>query len=813
MNRIIRWLTSFRATVILLSLLMLMLAAATFLEKFCGTSQAREVVYHSPLLYVLFALLVANFFLYSRGKFLLHIKRLGFLLTHCSFILILSGALITHFCSVEGYVHLREGETADSIDVSSDREKAVHTLPFTITLDDFRLLRYPGSGSPSSYESDVTVSYDGESQTALIYMNNVLDIKGYRLYQTSFDPDEKGSVLTVSRDSAGRSVTYVGYFLLFIGLVISLIDSNGRFRRLCRKLRSAGVASMTILLLLSATSLYASDDEEALLWRIVSENQVSSEHAERFGELPMQSVDGRMKPINTFSAELLRKVAKEKSLCGMTPDQFLLSLMVFPEVWAQLPVIAVGSEDVAERFALPSDHVSLVHMFDPSGRYLLEDDLEHIYMKPSSARTRTDKDILKLDERVNVLDMLCRKQLLNVFPLQGAADCAWYAPGDDLSMFAGKDSLFVSKIFDWYLDEVAGAVSGHEWEQADRVLGMISTYQQAKVSGVDISPEKMHAEVLYNRLNVFGRCRTGYLLFGILMLLASVLSVSANRRVRILRILLISLFVAVFVFHTFGIGVRWYISGYAPWTNSYETMVYASWATALAGLLFFRQNASVTSLAAIFAGVILSVSGMQSMDPQITSLVPVLKSPWLTFHVAVIVAAYGFLGLSFMAGILDLTLMISLPYSSDASRCCGRIREITVLNEMSMWIGLVLLTIGTFLGAIWANESWGRYWGWDPKETWALITILIYTLATHVHLLKTRVPEWTFSFMSVVSFSSVLMTFLGVNHFLSGMHSYAQNDGFSAAFLWIGVGCIFICLLAIFSYVTSLRYMDTKKKR
>ena len=810
MNRIIRWLFSFRATVLLLSLLMLMLASATFLEKFCGTAAAREIIYHSPLLYVLFSLLVANFFLYARARRLLNIRRLGLMMTHCSFLLILSGALITHFCSVEGFMHLREGETADYMDTSNDGERLEHRLPFSITLNDFRLVRYPGSGSPSSYESDVTVTYDGTSHTASIYMNNVLDIKGYRLYQTSFDSDEKGTVLTVSRDSAGRTVTYMGYAILFIGLIISLFDRNGRFRHLYRKLKSAAGAFLIPVLLLSGVSLYAVDDED-VLWRIVSENMVSPEHAERFGELPMLSVDGRMKPVNTFSSEILRKLVKDKSVCGMNPDQFLLSLMVFPDIWAQLPVIAAGSDAVVEKYALPSHHVSFMQMFDPSGRYLLEDELQRIYMKPSSERTKIEKDILKLDERINVFDMLCRKQILKIFPLHDAADCTWYAPGEDLAMFSGKDSLFVSKIFDWYLDEVSEAVSGSEWGEADRVLGMIATYQQAKASGVDISSEKMRAEVLYNRSEIFTRCRMAYFLAGLLLL---ILSFSSGRAVRILRVFAVSLLVSVFVFHTFGIGVRWYISGYAPWTNSYETMVYTAWATAFAGILFFRRNPAVSSLAAIFAGVILSVSGMQSMDPQITSLVPVLKSPWLTFHVAVIVAAYGFLGLSFVAGLFALVQMVCLPFAADTGRSNKRIREICVLNEMSMWIGLVLLTVGTFLGAVWANESWGRYWGWDPKESWALITILMYTLATHIHLLETRVPQWTFSFMSVVSFSSVLMTFLGVNHFLSGMHSYAQNDGFSAAFIWIAAGCIFVTILAVLSYLAAVRSdVDIKKKR
>lgn len=811
MNKFVKWFSSFRMSVVLLIVYAMLLAVATWVEKYWGTPVAGRWIYRSPFLLFLQLLLVANFLLYAGKHQYLSKNRWGLMFTHLSFIVILTGAVITHFCGEEGILHLREGESAASMMVrDADGQYAEQKLPFSVRLNDFVLKRYPGSGSPSSYESFVTVHTQVKEYDAHIYMNNVLDVEGYRLYQASFDSDERGSVLSVNHDVAGRNVTYTGYVLLLFGLILSLVGRDGRFRRLFRRLKTmqAGRASLLLLFLGGGLALNAAPDDA---WQMIERYRVSEAHAARWGELPVQGEGGRMMPINTFSSEVLRKLYKADHIRSLNSDQFLLSLLLMPDVWAQVPCIALDDEELASRYGLSMPHASFVQLFDEEGKYKLQDSLEVIYQKDPAQRSRMEKDMLKLDEQANVFHLLSSRQMIRLFPLEGDSTHTWYAPGDDLSAYSGQDSMFVSRIFDWYLEEVSGAIGSNDWKTADEVLGMIDTYQQAKAEGVDVSPEKMKMEVKYNHQKVFSRCRVGYLVLGGLSLLWAVLSLFGLCRYRWVRWVLVAGVAAVFCFHVYGMGIRWYVGGYAPWSNSYETMVYVAWATVLAGLLFVKRDMLVFALAVLFGGVILFVSGLNWMDPQITTLVPVLKSPWLMFHVAVIVAAYGFFGLSSLVGIANLLLMCMVPRNRQAARLMGRVDELSIMNEMSLWIGLVLMTVGTFLGAVWANESWGRYWGWDPKETWALITMVVYAIVTHIHLLKVRLKEWLFNFLSVLAFSSVLMTFFGVNYFLSGMHSYGQNDHVSNLFVWIGVAFGLVFLLGFMSWLSMKKYFNQSK--
>lgn len=227
----------------------------------------------------------------------------------------------------------------------------------------------------------------------------------------------------------------------------------------------------------------------------------------------------------------------------------------------------------------------------------------------------------------------------------------------------------------------------------------------------------------------------GYMAVGLLLLIFVVGQLLKPRRwVKTAIIPLVALVVLIFLLHTSGIGIRWYISGRAPWANAYESMIYVAWATALAGLLFIKRSSMTLALAAFFAGIILFVANLNFMDPEITPLVPVLKSYWLMIHVAVITASYGFFGISFLLGLLTLAFM-SAGNPSKVALLQPHIRELRIINEMSLHIGLYLLTAGIFLGAVWANESWGRYWGWDPKETWALITMVIIAFILHARFL------------------------------------------------------------------------------
>src|SRR5690554_2616235 len=308
-------------------------------------------------------------------------------------------------------------------------------------------------------------------------------------------------------------------------------------------------------------------------------------------------------------------------------------------------------------------------------------------------------------------------------------------------------------------------------------------------------------------MDIFNFSKVGYLIIGGLLLVFSFTSQIRKREWMKHLILLLTVgVVLIFIYHMSGMLLRWYISGYAPWSNSYETMVYVSWVTVLAGLVFGIKSSVTLSLAALFGGVMLIVSGLNWMDPQINTLVPVLKSHWLMFHVAIIVGAYGFFKISFLIGITNISMM---AFAKNNKMVQNRINELSVINNLSLLIGLVLMTVGTFLGAVWANESWGRYWGWDPKETWALITIIVYSVVTHLHLVKKWNSDWLFNFTSVLGFSSVLMTYLGVNYFLSGMHSYGQTDTSSSVFVYIAIVFTIIVILGFLSYNRRSKFIDS----
>lgn len=797
-------LSSYVTTIVLLLIYAVALAAATFIEKYHGTATAKTIIYYSPLFFLLQLLMVINFIAIVIKRQYLKSRKWGMLVTHFAFIIIFLGAFTSFLFSEEGILHLREGETSNQIAVrSADNNTSIHTLPFSVELKKFTLTRYPGSSSPSSYESKVVVHVDGETRPERIFMNNVLDVKGYRFFQASYDPDEQGTILSVNRDVAGRNITYTGYLLLVIGLILCFIGKNTRFMSLSRRLKELHTTTNMIACLfffMALPSESRANESNSPMMEIVQKHKVSPAHAEVFGSLPIQSNSGRTMPINTFSSQILRKLHKSDKIGGLNSDQFLISLLVMPDVWMRIPFIAVSNPELSSYYNLPAKQCAYAEVFDNNGYYKLQEKLEEAYNKMPNQRTRFDKDLMKLDEQINIFHQLINRQMLNLFPKEDDPNHKWYAPGDDLSAFAGKDSMFVTRIMDWYLEEVQEGLKSNDWTKANEVAGMISTYQQAKNKTLDISPKKIQSELKYNKMDVFRYCKIGYLILGgLLLIFTFIVQFQQKRWIKSMVWILGILVLIVFHYHMYGMGMRWYIGGYAPWSNSYETMVYVAWATILAGLLFVRRNTITLALATLFGGIILFVSGLNWMDPEISPLVPVLKSPWLMFHVAIIVAAYGFFGVSCLMGLTNMVLMI-FAGKKRASQLIIRIKELSIINEMSLLVALALMTIGTFLGAVWANESWGRYWGWDPKETWALITMVVYAIVTHLHLIKRCNTLWLFNVASVIAFSSVLMTFFGVNYFLSGMHSYGQNDNVNNILIYLYFASIVIIVLAFFSY-------------
>ena len=785
---LLKILSSYRTMMALLALYAITMAIATFIEKNRGAEFVKTTIYYSLPFILLHYMLVINFVMITIKHNLLKSRKWGLLLVHFSFIVILLGALITHIFGREGILHLREGDISAHVHVqTSHGHRNVMLLPFHVELVKFTLTRYPGSTSPSSYESELLVHIDGTTRHERVYMNNVLDIKGYRFFQASYDADEEGTVLSVNKDVAGRTVTYAGYILLFIGSILCLTGRNGRIRTLYRQLNNQNlnhvlpnptesiknqkskIKNCLIALLLCFSGQVMADVVPESMSDAVQHYVVSPAHAKRFGSLTAQSTNGRMIPVNTFSSEILRKLYRDTKIGRMNSDQFLLSLLTLPEMWMHVPLVTYSNDEVANYFSLPRKKCAYLDFFRDDGTYKLQIKLNEAYRKTPSERTAFDRDILKLDEQANILHQLFDYQMLHLFPKPDDPQQKWYAPGDDLSEFSGMDSVFVSRIFPWYLSEVQNSLHSGDWSKPNEVLDMILTYQTAKNNVPEFDLKKIALELKYNRLDFFWWSKFGYLLSGGLLLIFSFLLFLGIKPLGGWIVKLSGAGVLlVFLFHTAGMGMRWLIAGYAPWSNSYETMVFLSWAAVFAGLLFARRSPVTFSLATLFAGVILLVSGMNWMNPQISPLVPVLKSPWLMYHVAVLMAAYGFFGIGFLIGLFNLCTLSFFR----REKLTDLVRELTIITEIALIVGLILMTVGSFMGAVWANESWGRYWGWDPKETWALITIIVYAMVTHLHLARKWYSLRLFNLCSVLAFASVLMTYFGVNYLLSGMHSY-----------------------------------------
>ena len=782
-ENLIRSLSSYKGSIVLMLIYSFGLASATILENKMGTEAAKMLIYYSPLFIFLQLLLVLNFILILLNSNFIKKGKWALIVIHLALVIILGGALTTFLFGKEGQVHIREGEKTNQLVMRTSKGIITETLPFDLELIDFKLNRYPGSQSPSSYESDLLLHVDGEVVETTVFMNNVLDLKGYRFFQASYDRDELGTVLSVNKDVAGRIITYIGYVFLFVGFLLMFILPNSRFRKLARKLKEIRSNSKIIafVLLFSTIPLCGIAQHKNVIEQVKQVN-IPIEHSNQFGSLPVQ-FRGRIIPMNTFSSEIIRKLHRETTIHNMNSDQFILSLFAMPQMWMQVPFIAVDE-----------GHVSYHQFFDDQGNYRLLSQLHDIYHSPPNERTEAQKALVKLDEQINIFYSLITYVLPGIFPNPCDSTNTWYSPG----------AAEVNNMFSNYLNEAALAIKNGNWDRADEALKIISTYQLEKDNTSLINSNKIEAEIKYNRLNIFNSSKIGYFIVGGILLILSFFQL-INERIW-LRYAIITLTIGViliFINHMFGMGLRWYISGYAPWSNSYETMVYVSWATVLAGLVFGRNSSITLALATLFGGVILFVSSLNWMDPQINTLVPVLKSPWLMFHVAVIVAAYGFFGISFLIGITNLSVM---TFAKNSNSISLRVNELSVINNMSLLIGVALMTIGTFLGAVWANESWGRYWGWDPKETWALITIVVYAIVTHLHLVNRWNNIWLFNILSVFAFSSVLMTYLGVNYFFSGMHSYGQVGGSLSVFLYITIAFAAIALLGVLAFRNKVNY-------
>ncbi len=704
-------------------------------------------------------------------------------------------------------------------------------LPFSITLRDFQLERYPGSNSPSSYASEITVT-DSERKTQRpfrIFMNNILNYRGYRFFQSSYDEDEQGTILSVSHDYWGTLITYAGYLMLVLGMIWTLFNKNSRFHTLLKlssdlqaKRKKIKLAVLAGLMLFSAAT-YA-------------QTVTKEQHLKAVSRLLMQDVNqGRIEPFSTFASDVFRKISKKSSYQNATSVEVLLGMMSNPSFWQNEPIIKVSNDKLEKELGGVDGYVSFNQLFDfeNGNAYKLAEKVDAVYKKEQTQRDKYDKEILNVDERINISYEVYSGVLPALLPVVGMPDAKWTSVSEEMDtqtaaaacphengmgaasgMPAGMGATGMSAsekmpagisatsmpsaenmpaemaaaikmqskpatakehLLHPYLSAVLESAKTGNWQPAQTALLAIQNYQQANAGGHLPSETKIGLERFYNDAQLFGKLAKIYAMLGFVLLILHLMYIFATGN-RLANFLEKAQYVywLLFAVYTAGLGLRWYISEHAPWSNGYETMIFVGWATALSGLLFSRRSPVTLAITSVLSGIILFVAGMSWMNPEITPLVPVLKSYWLIVHVAVITSSYGFLAMAALLGLLNLILMTARP-KVRTERLGDSIIEIGYIIELAMMVGLILLTIGCFIGAVWANESWGRYWGWDPKETWALVSIVTYTAILHLRNVPAANNLFVLSSLSVLGFGTILMTFFGVNYYLSGMHSYAQG--------------------------------------
>ena len=677
----------------------------------------------------------------------------------------------------------------DNVSVKLEYGSKIVELPFSIKLNDFQLDRYPGSMSPSSYASEVTVlKEDGKTYDYRIFMNRTMHEGNFLFFQSSYFPDETGTVLSVNNDP-GKWPTYLGYFLLTLGLIMNFFDKKSRFWKLTKFVSSRNLASLAIacIFLFSTNSLFANEEaaNSSNINELAQTNQIleylnkfkneSTYTAENFAKLVTQSSGGRMKPLSSLNMEIIQKLSGKATLFEMNADQLVLGMITRPDIWSDLKVIKIKTPKLKKFLGIDENekYIAFSEVFK-DGKYLLSGEAEAALQVKPMDRGTYEKDIIQLDERLNIIYSVFNGTLFNIYPkVQDGSEKdnnKWYNPLDAMQNFKNQNQVAVESMTRGFINSIVD----NNWEEANKFLSMITIYEQKAGSSVIPSESKINNEIIFNKLDIFFKVTMAYMLLGIIMLIVA-FYVVFNPKVQPKKTTSIFFVILALLFsiHTFGMGFRWIISGHAPWSDTYESLLYISWSAVFAGVIFFRKSLLALSAAVIVAAIFMFTAHLTGIDPQITNLVPVLKSYWLTIHVSILTASYGFFGLGAILGFMTLIMFI---FRKNRPHIDETIKTVVAITEIALIIGLAAVTIGNFLGGVWANESWGRYWGWDPKETWAYVSIVVYAIVVHLRFVKPLSTPFVFATAALLSFSSILMTYFGVNFYLSGMHSYATGD-------------------------------------
>lgn len=740
----------------LLGILLLILTIATILEKIYGTDFVNEYIYSSVPFVILWGVTAITSLLYII-KSKLHRQPVIFLL-HLSLLFILAGAFTTWIYGEQGTMRVRQGEQQTSF---TDSKGISHQLPFSITLNQFEIIYYKGTLAPMDFISHISVA-DKDCHRQIqgkVSMNHIFSYQHYRFYQSGYSEDNEGSVFSVSHDPYGIGITYAGYTLLLLSTVFFFFSPQSRFRQL---LKSPLLhRSLTVILLLFAFSL----NSNFLKANSPSPKVLPREVAEHFGDLYIL-YNNRICPLQTFARDFTIKLYGSSSYKGLIPEEVLTGWLFYYDSWKNEPIIRIKSNEARKLLEIEGNYARLKDYISTINEYKLEKMMNHI----RSGEQVTDKrGIEEADEKFNIINLVCTGAMMKIFPCRNIAGktLEWYSQSDQLPQDMDNDKwVFIRKSMS-YVNEM---IVMKKYNDACLLLEKIKKYQQKECDGLLPADNKFKAEKIYNQFDYSKSVAMACICIGLICFIYYCHCMASQKRTSRKAIIILNILLwIVFTYLSAAICLRGYVSNHLPLSNGFETMQFMAWCTLLLTFLLQRKFAMLLPFGFLLCGLTLMVSMLGESNPQITQLMPVLQSPLLSIHVVVIMIAYSLLAFIMLNGVTAVILHQS------QKECKEQIERLQIISQIILYPAIFLLAIGIFIGAVWANVSWGRYWGWDPKEVWALITMLVYALALHPRSLPWFHRTMFFHVFCITAFITVLITYFGVNFLLGGMHSYANG--------------------------------------
>lgn len=747
---------------ILYILVLVCMAAATIVEKSQGTDYAHAHYYGAWWFILIWAVLAAlgAFYIIKRK-----VKCASTLALHLSFIIILAGALLTHISAKRGMIHLRIGQPTDTY-MAQDEEQGMkeEKLPFSLCLKKFEAKMHDGTNAVADYSSKFTVIDGDDKSEGEVSMNNIYSHRSYRLYQSSYDEDGKGSVLAINADPYGIPVTYTGYALLFISLVWMLFDPKGGYRKLLKSplLKKGALITALILSMGNIQTLHAESATGNLQNAVLPK-----ETAEKFGELHILYND-RICPVQTFALDFCKKIYGARSYQGLTAEQVLSGWVFYGNTWASEPFIKIKSGEMKTAMNLP-DYASLNTFFNREmGGYTIGQYVQEYY---NGQQDKFHQQAADIDGKIQIIMELREGVSLKVLPYTftknvkatkdhpfiKAGTTTWFSPVDKLPQAVEQQhALYIKNVFSL----LNGDVKAGNTSRVNEFFVKMKKYQEVSSGNSLPTNTQYKAERINNAFPFATILFMANLTLGFIALFYTIYRMTKKREIKVLNIALPILLGVSFLALTFGLALRWIISGNIPMSNGYESMLTVAWFVMLISILMQLRIRIVMVFGFLISGFFLLVSHINQMDPAIGQMMPVLNSPLLSIHVSIIMMSYALLSLTFICGIMGICL-----------RSHGE--ELQALSCIFLYPALTTMGFGIFIGAIWANVSWGNYWSWDSKETWALITFMIYAVVVHTQSLPVFRKPLVYHIYITLAFLSIAMTYFGVNYFLTGMHSYA----------------------------------------